>query len=45
MRKHAQIYPTEKELEVIQKTVSLSERALKLVSDCIRRESDEKDAR
>ncbi|XP_077331788.1 zinc finger RNA-binding protein 2 [Lithobates pipiens] len=43
MRKHAQIYPTEKELQAVQKTVSLSERALKLVSDCIRCESDEKD--
>ncbi|CAI9570568.1 unnamed protein product [Staurois parvus] len=44
MRKHAQIYPTEKELQAIQKTVSLSERALKLVSDCIRRDSGDEDA-
>ncbi|KAM5192093.1 zinc finger RNA-binding protein 2 isoform 2-T2 [Mantella aurantiaca] len=44
MRKHAQIYPTEKELQAIQKTVSLSERALKLVSDCIKKEFGDKDA-
>ncbi|KAM4708098.1 zinc finger RNA-binding protein isoform 2-T2 [Discoglossus pictus] len=33
MTKHAAIYPTEDELQAVQKIVSLTERALKLVSD------------
>ncbi|XP_077319025.1 zinc finger RNA-binding protein isoform X1 [Lithobates pipiens] len=33
MTKHATIYPTEEELQAVQKIVSLTERALKLVSD------------
>ncbi|XP_056401185.1 zinc finger RNA-binding protein isoform X2 [Hyla sarda] len=33
MTKHAAIYPTEEELQAVQKIVSLTERALKLVSD------------
>ncbi|KPP57806.1 hypothetical protein Z043_124431 [Scleropages formosus] len=35
MTKHATIYPTEEELQAIQKIVSITERALKLVSDII----------
>ncbi|KAM9329378.1 zinc finger RNA-binding protein [Gastrophryne carolinensis] len=35
MSKHATIYPTEDELQAVQKIVSLTERALKLVSDSI----------
>nr|XP_014354337.1 PREDICTED: zinc finger RNA-binding protein isoform X1 [Latimeria chalumnae] len=35
MTKHAAIYPTEEELQAVQKIVSISERALKLVSDLI----------
>ncbi|OXB82678.1 UNVERIFIED_CONTAM: hypothetical protein H355_003973 [Colinus virginianus] len=33
MTKHATIYPTEEELQAVQKIVSITERALKLVSD------------
>ncbi|CAD7675105.1 unnamed protein product [Nyctereutes procyonoides] len=33
MTKHATIYPTEEELQTVQKIVSITERALKLVSD------------
>lgn len=35
MTKHAAIYPSEEELQAIQKIVSITERALKLVSDII----------
>ncbi|XP_028661470.1 zinc finger RNA-binding protein isoform X2 [Erpetoichthys calabaricus] len=35
MTKHAAIYPVEEELQAIQKIVSITERALKLVSDVI----------
>ncbi|CAJ0959366.1 unnamed protein product [Ranitomeya imitator] len=35
MTKHAAIYPTEEELQAVQKIVSLTERALKLVSDVL----------
>ncbi|XP_054629496.1 zinc finger RNA-binding protein isoform X1 [Dunckerocampus dactyliophorus] len=35
MTKHASIYPSEEELQSIQKIVSITERALKLVSDII----------
>lgn len=35
MTKHATIYPTEEELQAVQKIVSITERALKLVSDNI----------
>lgn len=35
MTKHAAIYPSEDELQSIQKIVSITERALKLVSDII----------
>eukprot|EP00063_Salmo_salar_P071857 XP_014046692.1 PREDICTED: zinc finger RNA-binding protein-like [Salmo salar] len=35
MTKHATIYPSEDELQAIQKIVSVTERALKLVSDII----------
>lgn len=35
MTKHAAIYPSEDELQAIQKIVSITERALKLVSDII----------
>ncbi|MEE6457961.1 hypothetical protein FKM82_000126 [Ascaphus truei] len=49
MTKHAAIYPTEDELQAVQKIVSLTERALKLVSDSMAEqdkskitESDEK---
>lgn len=50
MTKHAAIYPTEEELQSVQKIVSHTERALKLVSDCIteqdkpkNKEDDKKD--
>ncbi|XP_051894937.1 zinc finger RNA-binding protein isoform X2 [Pristis pectinata] len=50
MTKHAAIYPTEEELQAVQKIVSHTERALKLVSDCIteqdkpkNKEDDKKD--
>ncbi|XP_021087447.1 zinc finger RNA-binding protein isoform X3 [Mesocricetus auratus] len=35
MTKHAAIYPTEEELQAVQKIVSITERALKLVSDSL----------
>lgn len=35
MAKHANIYPTEEELQAVQRIVSQTERALKLVSDVI----------
>lgn len=35
MTKHAAIYPSEDELQSIQKIVSITERALRLVSDII----------
>ncbi|KAM6216695.1 zinc finger RNA-binding protein 2 [Rhynchocyon petersi] len=38
MWKHATIYPTETELQAVQKVVSHSERALKLVSDALAQE-------
>lgn len=37
--KHAAIYPTEEELLAVQKAVSHSERALKLVSDTLAEDS------
>uniref|UniRef100_A0A8C0IT15 Zinc finger RNA binding protein 2 n=1 Tax=Chelonoidis abingdonii TaxID=106734 RepID=A0A8C0IT15_CHEAB len=44
MTKHSNIYPTEEELQAIQKVVSHSERALKLVSDSLtEQESDRED--
>ncbi|XP_044854537.1 zinc finger RNA-binding protein 2 isoform X1 [Mauremys mutica] len=44
MTKHSSIYPTEEELQAIQKVVSHSERALKLVSDSLtEQESDRED--
>lgn len=47
MTKHAAIYPSEEELQAIQKIVSITERALKLVSDIItdqdKGKEDEKD--
>ncbi|XP_036384402.1 zinc finger RNA-binding protein-like isoform X1 [Megalops cyprinoides] len=45
MTKHAAIYPAEDELQAIQKIVSITERALKLVSDiiCDEGEDDDKD--
>lgn len=39
MCKHATIYPTEEELLAIQKAVSHTERALKLVSDTLAEEN------
>lgn len=39
MCKHAAIYPTEEELLAVQKAVSHSERALKLVSDMLAEEN------
>uniref|UniRef100_UPI00398F3829 zinc finger RNA-binding protein isoform X3 n=1 Tax=Pristiophorus japonicus TaxID=55135 RepID=UPI00398F3829 len=51
MTKHAAIYPTEEELQAVQKIVSHTERALKLVSDSIteqdkpkNKEDEKKDA-
>ncbi|MGH0170749.1 UNVERIFIED_CONTAM: hypothetical protein FKN15_059699 [Acipenser sinensis] len=50
MTKHAAIYPVEEELQAIQKIVSITERALKLVSDIITdqdnktKEDEKKDA-
>ncbi|XP_023421315.2 zinc finger RNA-binding protein 2 isoform X2 [Cavia porcellus] len=41
MFKHAVIYPTEAELQAIQKTVSHAERALRLVSDLMAEEDSE----
>ena len=35
MTKHATIYPTEEELQAVHKIVSITERALKLVSDSL----------
>ncbi|XP_072457877.1 zinc finger RNA-binding protein 2 isoform X2 [Notamacropus eugenii] len=43
MSKHSTIYPTEAELQAIQKVVSHSERALKLVSDILAEERSEQD--
>ncbi|XP_052448411.1 zinc finger RNA-binding protein isoform X2 [Carassius gibelio] len=44
MTKHAAIYPSEDELQAIQKIVSITERALKLVSDIITdQDASEKD--
>ncbi|XP_051827907.1 zinc finger RNA-binding protein 2 isoform X2 [Antechinus flavipes] len=43
MSKHSTIYPTEAELQAIQKVVSHSERALKLVSDILAEEKSEQD--
>lgn len=43
MTKHASIYPSEEELQSIQKIVSITERALKLVSDIITDEDKDKD--
>ncbi|XP_057688428.1 zinc finger RNA-binding protein isoform X2 [Corythoichthys intestinalis] len=43
MTKHASIYPSEEELQSIQKIVSITERALKLVSDIITDEDNIKD--
>ncbi|XP_053559108.1 zinc finger RNA-binding protein 2 isoform X2 [Bombina bombina] len=40
MLKHTNIYPTEQELHTVQKAVSLSERALKLVSDQLQDEKE-----
>ncbi|XP_012878077.1 PREDICTED: zinc finger RNA-binding protein 2 [Dipodomys ordii] len=42
MGKHATIYPTEEELEAIQKTVSHVERALRMVSDMLAEEEQER---
>ncbi|XP_041855018.1 zinc finger RNA-binding protein [Melanotaenia boesemani] len=41
MTKHAAIYPSEDELQSIQKIVSITERALKLVSDIITDQEDD----
>ncbi|XP_075467430.1 zinc finger RNA-binding protein 2 isoform X2 [Ascaphus truei] len=41
MCKHAHIYPSEEELQAVQKAVSLTERALKLVSDCLEEDQEE----
>ncbi|KAJ3603590.1 hypothetical protein NHX12_028335 [Muraenolepis orangiensis] len=43
MTKHAAIYPSEDELQAIQKIVSITERALKLVSDIITDQNKEED--
>lgn len=43
MTKHAAIYPSEDELQAIQKIVSITERALKLVSDIITDQDKGKD--
>uniref|UniRef100_A0A3B3TB07 Zinc finger RNA-binding protein n=1 Tax=Paramormyrops kingsleyae TaxID=1676925 RepID=A0A3B3TB07_9TELE len=43
MTKHAAIYPVEEELQSIQKIVSITERALKLVSDIITDQEKSKD--
>ncbi|CAL8348225.1 unnamed protein product [Lota lota] len=43
MTKHAAIYPSEDELQAIQKIVSITERALKLVSDIITDQDKEDD--
>uniref|UniRef100_A0A8D3C4G4 Zinc finger RNA-binding protein n=1 Tax=Scophthalmus maximus TaxID=52904 RepID=A0A8D3C4G4_SCOMX len=43
MTKHAAIYPSEDELQSIQKIVSITERALKLVSDIITDQDKDKD--
>uniref|UniRef100_A0A3Q1GF07 Zinc finger RNA-binding protein n=1 Tax=Acanthochromis polyacanthus TaxID=80966 RepID=A0A3Q1GF07_9TELE len=43
MTKHATIYPSEDELQSIQKIVSITERALKLVSDIITGQDKSKD--
>lgn len=43
MSKHAAIYPSEDELQSIQKIVSITERALKLVSDIITDQENEKE--
>ncbi|EMP36171.1 Zinc finger RNA-binding protein 2 [Chelonia mydas] len=42
MTKHSSIYPTEEELQAIQKVVSHSERALKLVSDSLTEQESER---
>lgn len=39
MAKHSTIYPVEEELQAVQRIVSHSERALKLVSDCLLEET------
>lgn len=47
MAKHSAIYPVEEELQAVQRIVSHSERALKLVSDSLletETEADDKDA-
>ncbi|KAK5609257.1 hypothetical protein CRENBAI_013652 [Crenichthys baileyi] len=43
MTKHASIYPSEDELQSIQKIVSITERALKLVSDIITDQENDKE--
>ncbi|XP_034975332.2 zinc finger RNA-binding protein isoform X1 [Zootoca vivipara] len=43
MTKHSSIYPTEDELQAIQKVVSHSERALRLVSDWLTEQETEKE--
>ncbi|XP_078280218.1 zinc finger RNA-binding protein-like isoform X3 [Rhinoraja longicauda] len=43
MAKHANIYPTEEELQAVQRVVSQTERALKLVSDVISEQEGLKD--
>ncbi|KAF7644829.1 hypothetical protein LDENG_00214960 [Lucifuga dentata] len=43
MTKHAAIYPSEDELQAIQKIVSITERALKLVSDIITDQDSDKE--
>lgn len=43
MTKHAAIYPSEDELQSIQKIVSITERALKLVSDIITDQEHDKE--
>uniref|UniRef100_A0A8D0HFJ4 Zinc finger RNA-binding protein n=1 Tax=Sphenodon punctatus TaxID=8508 RepID=A0A8D0HFJ4_SPHPU len=43
MTKHSSIYPTEEELQAIQKVVSHSELALKLVSDSLTEQESEKE--
>ncbi|XP_055952370.1 zinc finger RNA-binding protein-like isoform X2 [Argiope bruennichi] len=43
MAKHTQIYPKEEELNAVQKIITNSEKALKLVSDCLTEKTDKKE--
>ena len=42
MAKHTQIYPKEEELNAVQKIITNSEKALKLVSDYLTEKTDKK---